>query len=629
MASLFVQLFDTLPFAAAACAAMTFGGDPLHIPAWHLSRFVTFLGKRRTFSPPFVDFPDHPTATAKLWNWSSDGSEFKNVSCRVAQQRYRRQVVLQQAVFGHQEGRSMEESVKVGISTRGGPDIDLDLRFEDEFLHSKWYVHDAEMPRGAHWLWPLAASLDSALVIAYAYEIRPDGPAPYTPSPDEEGEQAMHELAGSKDPTWWRRAWKGSFMDGRPALLAGLPDAAFRSSVLAAKVGEKKKGKAEWPRILVVVSFSTFKELNDFDLGAAGGVARFYPHIMVRSSVPLSYVRGAVRMTRPEETTALDLPDLKSSCCNANRKIGSLLITDSNDVGVDLPDMPLWCPLFAYGEADPHLRIHEPIRMVDRRKIVRHPDPLKPSPVKRYDELWHGYVAQLKKQPRQGEFDNVHLSPHLSLDAAWVSWKEFDARENDTVERHLVLKPADRKRLRLDDLVMAPICAHDCFHLHTRWGTLRVFDFNNGWGDTMDSPYQVAGAPMVPPNQDVDLTFLGAANIIYSAMAQGLHPGEPIPALEWQTVCHHGGGYVCRLYEEGITDLLKALSVPYAASFHQELRFFDKHSNEITPQDDMAVFYWVLRYYLAFDMVDGKSVPKALERVDFSDKTGIDIARKY
>lgn len=102
----------------------------------------------------------------------------------------------------------------------------------------------------------------------------------------------------------------------------------------------------------------------------------------------------------------------------------------------------------------------------------------------------------LKKMPRQGEFDNIHLHGYMG-----------HYLDNDKIVRH------------------APICGFCCFHMHWRWSELN-YNLNktpiirilakgnpyrfNGWSATVGTykeSNRLPGNPLVPPNQSVKVAM--------------------------------------------------------------------------------------------------------------------------
>ena len=77
----------------------------------------------------------------------------------------------------------------------------------------------------------------------------------------------------------------------------------------------------------------------------------------------------------------------------------------------------------------------------------------------------------VRKVPRQGHFDSVHLAPHMRL--------SFEDELGERVE--------------LRDVVMMNQCLHDCTHMHVRWSEflddpevhLMTFGWKNGSVETL------------------------------------------------------------------------------------------------------------------------------------------------
>jgi hypothetical protein len=114
--------------------------------------------------------------------------------------------------------------------------------------------------------------------------------------------------------------------------------------------------------------------------------------------------------------------------------------------------------------------------------------------------------TRVLKVKRQGMFDNVHVAPMML-------YKGVEA-------------------------FMAPICQHDCLHLHRRWGESYPDLPLRGWEGGL--PYQRAGAPMIPENQSLRVSASGSAGT-YHPTAENVRPGK------WQIFMHHGTGYAVEL----------------------------------------------------------------------------------
>jgi hypothetical protein len=124
-----------------------------------------------------------------------------------------------------------------------------------------------------------------------------------------------------------------------------------------------------------------------------------------------------------------------------------------------------------------------------------------------------GEPRTIHKVDRQGEFDNVHIAPRMDKPS-------FIYVDNTS----------------LNDIVMAPVCAHDCLHMHWRWGkALSDLRQNCGWGN--GKPYADPGAPMVPETQSVWIKVLNDHGFRY--LAEDRAP----PAGKWSVIMHHGAAY--------------------------------------------------------------------------------------
>jgi outer membrane protein OmpA-like peptidoglycan-associated protein/subtilisin family serine protease len=148
--------------------------------------------------------------------------------------------------------------------------------------------------------------------------------------------------------------------------------------------------------------------------------------------------------------------------------------------------------------------------------------------------------STVTKRPRQGEFDNVHIAPQMEVSLGAV--------------------PILFSGLGPLGVSMAPLCAHDCFHMHWRWGRGYVREHNLGWGPS--GPYTEAGAPMVALNQKVEIELpAGHAGVRYRALS-GRQPGG-----DWAVVMPHGAGYALQLRFDPVAFLPRLLAVlPVAMS---------------------------------------------------------------
>lgn len=339
------------------------------------------------------------------------------------------------------------------------------------------------------------------------------------------------------------------------------------------------------PRVIVCASFICCRPKADFEAFKVLVAARVYPLIQVFASVELDKVCGAVKLLRPGESSM--------SMDNMEEAMGTAVYTDRNldsemrqleqekeqmerlfgplmSLAPGLPPMlPSWNFLFDYYSILPEDPVHT-FRAVYATKDGKGSDLSGPGckevtiPGSRRAfkdfEYWRDLVAWMGSlgllfdvgkrvfewglrtavdkdlvpmpDPRkyftstavtklagQGEFDNIHLAPKMILE---------DRGEKIPV-------------------AMAPICQHDCFHTHWRWG--KIFDVrqNKGWSWSAEGgkPHERAGAPLVPLNQDVWVTTHEARGFTYRAECVG-----PIPPGKMQVIMHHGSGYAVEVEKE-------------------------------------------------------------------------------
>lgn len=142
------------------------------------------------------------------------------------------------------------------------------------------------------------------------------------------------------------------------------------------------------------------------------------------------------------------------------------------------------------------------------------------------------------KVERQGMFDNVHVAPVMDYQGVAA--------------------------------YMAPLCHHDCLHIHWRWGESYTDKAVTGWSG--GKPYQKAGAPMIPENQTLQVSIAGP-RVTYSPSAAS------VPAQTWQIFMHHGTGYVSSLTAVGamtpLMEMAQLGSLPGFAQFYYHNRMYE------------------------------------------------------
>jgi len=648
MASLFDLLRDTMPMAAAE-VGMVYDPDA-HFDDLELDEVLPFL----RFLEPDESYEaivpalkatdaadDELAAVQRVWAWKHDSSDpavIKDVWCRVRDAGYVSHKVLDSLEWGYEAEDTREFKKCVGATMMSGRTVELPL--DAKFIASKWVVFDGEIQEDQTPLWRLKSRLDKGLLIAFVYEIDPDGqPQPWKPAaadrealdaaretsfarranaqrpalpPEKElspespyfvPSPAVSEPAAQNAESWAKRVRKGDLLPrdtGETVVQGQVP------SVQPAEVGPA--------RILVVLSFSVCRERSDFEPGGIAGMGRLYPHVMFLSSVPLLTVEASVRYNRPEKTTPADPPDglpgARVTCHTGfdaiNPKISGLMVTDANESNRELNvpspfPLPFWSNLFAYYLPKPHETIGtEAMRMVrtDRRWARE-----KAGIVSR--EIENSFdprdLRVLRKEARQGEFDSIHQAPSFRLVGAnlanvpepgffsflspnvWIDISDASAQEN----------------LKLNEIFMAPFCTHDCLHTHWRWGTALTKKASVGWDE--NGPYSAAGAPMVPVNQDVTAWMRGPSRLTYHARA-GRDDGSAMELLAgtWQVLMHHGSAYA--LYITGVVKAVMAAGAVDACidggkffSVNDEVR---GGASRVSPLQSHAALYWHLRYVL-------------------------------
>jgi hypothetical protein len=155
------------------------------------------------------------------------------------------------------------------------------------------------------------------------------------------------------------------------------------------------------------------------------------------------------------------------------------------------PGLPDWSWLFDF--AHPFLSIGQPKRFVAVHAAAAFDPSTKGARPRSTSVEWPAAADQkqapakpfrmtIAKVPRQGAYDNVHLYADMGTD--------------------------DKGRT----IVPAPFCADLCMHLHWRWGIVaadaarRLYAFL-GWGNGKGElgGHALRGAPLVPPNQHVEI----------------------------------------------------------------------------------------------------------------------------
>lgn len=461
-----------------------------------------------------------------IWQWTHAGSapaRFSGVTCKVRGMGLNYQMampVLDSLDFG---------DIQVTLLSNGST---VTLPLQTSFLAMKFFLPDGKTPASNVGFWRLEANTDASLLLVFAFELAGSTVIPMSADKlDVLGSSLMPEV--------------------KP------PEIATIEEIVNATIGP--------PRFIVAASLTCCKERPDFEAGGVLGAARIYPHVMVVSNTALSRIESTVTVTRPAKTMPHD-PEMMSA-------IEAIFMEDTNTdhtiTGIG-PPLPHWNNFFDYYSLDPIKDFGtSEVTFVDRKKqarfiaggIQRCTGDLT-QPITNFYEP----ITTFLKVKGQGEFDNVHLAPHMQTS---------------------LLTPLGVP-VSFPNIRMAPFCIHDCLHMHTRWGMpagaqpAAVQGFR---GD--NEPYAVAGAPLVPINQSVYIKMTSPSSFRYRAVAEG-----PVTKGRWQCFMHHGMAYACDLAPNSgeLMFVGARTGVEAYAALHSE------PFQTLTGLTSIAAFYWRLRF---------------------------------
>lgn len=169
-----------------------------------------------------------------------------------------------------------------------------------------------------------------------------------------------------------------------------------------------------------------------------------------------------------------------------------------------------------------------------------------------WDRDTDAYIpTPVRKMPRQGAYDNIHMAPLMP-------YKAKDGEDKSAI--------------------MAPICEHDCLHIHWRWGAEFNDDHLKGWNN--NGPYSVIGAPHIPLNQTLEV---GLQDTTFSYTPTATN----IPAKTWQVFFHHGTGFVVELQLPGQLAGLVELAESVANSTEMGAFYYHNQFHEIEGSADI------------------------------------------
>lgn len=650
MASLFELLFDTMPFAGVTGALKVKYNDQKGIAertVGDLGSYVTYVPPEKlsslgVYAPPIdpavgnleqdgiktIDQsaetvlgtnPEQRDATTKedarrsrnIWSYNATAStateSINSISVLTSGDGYARYRVLDGVRFGCDFDGKFDNALEiVHHDDLMGTDFKYTLPLGDANCLATFQVKNGINPAGNHQLWPLKARHDCAVLRVFAYDVLLglDGVTPLTALPAGHADDAnvkkflasCNGLSTSdtglvRDKLFADDLWRALHTE-QPVIVAGGALDVYRARVRAGST-----------RVVVCCALTLHKEDDTFTPFRPAWAARLCPHIMVLSTQKLAEVRAAVQFARPAKT-AIDgfsaTPNEVQHCSEMNSTIGPFLIADANSDNliygphrvIGLPQ-GYWNNVFNYYLANAFDELPGKVA-----KVVDH--------TKTSGRSFEGAIARkddeagkVTRMPRQAAFDNLHLAPTMKVpevvSAAWgAGTAVVDSRE----------------KWFLDNVYMAPVCAHDCFHTHWRWSDVYISDIAHyGWGSA--GPHTKPGFPMVPPNQDVYIR-LNAANVAtYWARAFEVPEGVTAPSSSWQVFCHHGSAYVVEA--KAATDQMKwaATSMPGTGDDGGVVQF-RKADQTWVGLGRWSVWYWNNRYY-----VDETKVPA--DRVKITD----------
>lgn len=643
MTSLFEHLMDTLPFTGAMNALREKHGRNLINTMADDAKW--YLGYLDVGDDYHAKLPPLPTKPAKeilddrdkmnqwalkqgLWSWKHQAAEPSRISdvwCRVRQSGYGSYKVLDSIEWGVQEDDGPFQNC-VQVVTMSG--LQLSLPLDQKHVIQKWVVYAGWVPENATRLWRLEALIDRSIVIAFSYDVDDLGnivPTTSLPPSSQMEKLEIEEALAAARQVSTRIDRAGDPIDDQPPELTGeLPTVADPmtwgiriaggnymskggpSSAVSGEVGERRVAGTSGARILVVLSLSCCRERADYEPGGIVGMARFYPHVMVKANVPLETIEVTTRMTRPTATTSADpwdgWPDAPRDCCLKYDRPGKTLSggfwADENQNLATFPFsaapvFPFWSNMFSYYMPDVYQNAGNGWMAAVRsdRPTARTGDVAITRDVvgKMFD------VEDLRKEARQGEFDNVHIAPKLSIARVTKAYFQAQAEKVPGGPSSPFLNQGttvtiDLAAAHMQDITMAPFCAHDCFHLHWRWGKHAAASWAQGWDET--GPFMVTGAPLVPLNQDVWVSMVTPVSFDYRAVVSPPRSSYFIDPFEWQVIMHHGAAYVVST-KDYVTAQMAQFAVHVLGCACQ---FYDDEGHWVTVGESSALFYWLLRY---------------------------------
>lgn len=625
MPSLLRQLFDTMPLSGVRGSLKSAHG-PRGIEdarADYVADYISCLdttealGLEFTCGSPSKEIRNGPERFVPLWSWEQDGlNAFANLACRVRDDHFKQYLVLKRVAWGARQGEGLEPAIDVqlaGETTR--------LPLTEAYHLLSFSVEGGYNPQKLDPLYPLEAVHDPSVVHAFVYDVVPfprrmmalGDPA----HPQAEEVEALRSLCRQVFPLHNENVQLGSMRD--EVFIDNLWPEPIDIDNRIVQLREIASLQARPIRILVAVCLTTCREDWHFTPGAEAGMARLYPQLFVKSHGALDKIVATMHLDRPAQTTVLDPPAATCGCAEMTQPMASLLVSDANSVMEtmhgDLPFyndvQPYWSNLFAYALPDGFAATKGAVLNVvrnDRMEPRTSLGMVRRYPVRHYGGILSPFdISQnspdkpstvIARVARQGPFDNVHLAPRMAMKLAGrPKWNAIVDQQSHAI---------DPARWGTEEVVMAPICAHDCFHMHWRWS-----DQSPGWwawGWSEKEPYAVPGAVMIPHNQELDMQMRSERQIAYHSRAFNVQPNGIT------VFCHHGTAYA----------LTTGALVAFARRGVQENTyptgaFSDDEGKFLRPASSWAAYYWTLRWDVVVE--GGTLAPR--ERAQIDDLDGL------
>lgn len=429
----------------------------------------------------------------------------------------------------------------------------VDLLLDPDHMLGAWWLRQGHVGPASSGLWQLDARTDCSLLVVFGYKLDCEKALPLSM---EEVEVLGDTLIPAAD------------LGPRQLDVVAGPNSQYWVCV----------GPV---RYIVAIELVLCKEHNDFVPGGFVGFARAHPHAFFWSNEPTQRFEANIILQRPKHAMS------HGDAMGTEHK--ALLVTDTNcehdpTAIFGLP-IPTTDRLYDYYDT-------EPVERLAARKKGEYDHPLQksfeftladsrfpkkgrviPDAIKRKSPLVAA-GSDCGKEPRQGQFDNVHLAPRMKL----------------------VMTSVTGRRTVYEDVVMLNTCLHDCTHMHVRWAAFLKDKILKGWKD--GRPFVESGAPLVPDNQVIFGSLPNAHTLRYRAVSEKDEAGKCV------VIFHHGLAYAVDQWPgEAVAAniLLMRNSIKLLAAQFQEPWYSD------VANDEWALFYWRVRFIGKNNYIEARS----------------------